>query len=134
MEFDISTPALLFSAISLLLLAFTNRFLAVANLIRQFVSIYKEKPNENLYKQITNFKIRLSLIKNTQVFGVLSFLFCVVCMFLILLTHITAAKIIFAISLILLMVSLVLSLYEIFISIGALKLELDQLREQCHLK
>jgi hypothetical protein len=131
MEFNISTPALLFSAITLLMLAFTTRFLAVANLIRQFISVYNEKPDENIYKQIANFRVRLKLIKNTQVFGVLSFLFCVICMFCILLLHIGIAKVIFAISLVLLMISLLFSLYEIFISIDALKLELDRLDNQC---
>jgi len=131
MEFNMSTPALLFSAITLLLLAYTNRFLTVASLVRQFVSVYKEKPDENIYKQISNFRIRLTLMKYTQVFGVLSFLFCVVCMFLIFLQKILMAEIVFALSLILLMVSLLFSLYEVFISIGALKLELDQLDEQC---
>lgn len=134
MEFNISTPALLFSAITLLMLAFTTRFLAVANLIRQFISVYNEKPDENIFKQITNFRIRLKLIKNTQVFGVLSFLFCVICMFFILILNIVIAKIIFAISLVLLMISLLFSLSEIFISIDALKLELDRLDDKCHSK
>lgn len=132
MEFNISTPALLFSAISLLMLAFTNRFLAVANRVRQFISVYQEKPDENILKQITNFKIRLKLIKYTQIFGVLSFLFCVICMFFILLLHLMIAKVIFAISLILLMISLLFSLSEIFISIDALKVELDRLDDKCH--
>lgn len=127
MEFNLSTPALLFSAITLLMLAFTTRFLAVANLIRQFISVYKENPDENIYRQITNFKIRLKLIKYTQLFGVLSFLFCVICMFFILLLDVVIAKIIFAVSLVLLMISLAFSLYEIFISIDALKVELDRL-------
>lgn len=134
MDFNISTPALLFSAITLLMLAFTNRFLAVANLIRQFISAYYEKPDENIFKQITNFRIRLKLIKYTQAFGVLSFLFCVICMFFILLLQVEIAKAIFAFSLVLLMISLLFSLYEIFISIGALKLELDHLDEKCHSK
>ena len=134
MEINISTPALLFSAITLLLLAYTNRFLTVASLVRQFVSVYKEKPDENIYKQISNFRIRLTLMKYTQVFGVLSFLFCVISMFSIFLHKMAAAQIIFAISLILLMISLLCSLYEIFISIGVLKLELDHLDEQCRSK
>ncbi|QQO10057.1 DUF2721 domain-containing protein [Breznakiella homolactica] len=127
MEFNITTPALLFSAISLLMLAFTNRFLAISSLIRQFISIYTEKPEEHILKQINNFRVRLSIIKYTQLFGVLSFFFCVFCMFLALLSYITLAEILFAVSLVLMMVSLLFSLYEIFISIGALKLELDKL-------
>jgi hypothetical protein len=129
MEFNITTPALLFSAITLLMLAYTNRFLAIASLVRQFTALYIEKHDENIYRQIRNFRIRLDLIKFTQLFGVLSFLLCVVCMLLVFLGHIIGAEIIFVASLVSLMTSLVLSLWEIFISIGALNLELEKLRK-----
>ncbi len=126
MEFNITTPALLFSAISLWMLAFTNRFLAVANLVRQFVALYAEKREEGIYRQLHNFRIRLSLIKYTQLFGVLSFLFCVVCM-LFIFTGLTAiAEALFAASLLALTASLALSLAEVLLSIGALKLELEK--------
>lgn len=127
MNFDITTPALLFSAISLWMLAFTNRFLAVANLVRQFVALYAEKREEGIYKQLINFRVRLQLIKYTQFFGTLSFFLCVLCMFTIFAGQILLAEIIFGGSLVMLMVSLLLSLYEVFISIGALKLELEKL-------
>ncbi len=127
MEFNITSPALLFSAISLLMLAYTNRFLAIASLVRQFITLFPEKMNDSIAGQITNFRVRLQIIKYTQLLGVLSFFFCVLCMFLIFAGAILAAEMIFAASLILLMVSLLLSLYEIFISIDALKLALEQL-------
>ncbi|MBN1500548.1 MAG: DUF2721 domain-containing protein [Spirochaetes bacterium] len=127
MEFNISTPALLFSAISLLMLAYTNRFLALSNLIRQLIPVYKNNPEENILKQIRNFKTRLGIIKYTQVLGVLSFIFCVVCMLLIILEFHVISEFLFMISLLLLMLSLILSLYEIFISIGALKFELEKI-------
>ena len=114
MEIDISTPALLFSAISLLILAYTNRFLALANLIRQYGALYKEHPETRFLKQIQNFDIRLNIIKKTQIFGVVSFLFCVLCMFLIFVNLIIPAEILFAISLICLFISLLLSLKELF--------------------
>lgn len=129
MEFNITTPALLFSAISLWMLAFTNRFLAIASLVRQFVALYTEQHEEGIYRQLSNFRTRLQLIKYTQFFGVLSFFFCVVCMFLIFAGYILFAEIIFALSLIMLMISLLLSLYEVFISIGALKLELEKVKD-----
>ena len=127
MNFNISTPALLFPAITLLMLAYTNRFLAIASLVRQFVALYSEKKTDSILRQIENCRIRLQVIKHMQFYGVLSFLFCVLCMFLIFANLILAAEIIFAASLILLMVSLLFSLYEIFISIDALKLELEKL-------
>ncbi len=66
MEISINTPALLFSAITLMLLAYTNRFLAIANLIRQAIALYEEKGDEHIYLQIKNFEKRLTLIKYTQ--------------------------------------------------------------------
>ncbi len=127
MNFNISTPALLFSAISLLLLAYTNRFLAIANIVRQFIQIYDADPSENVLRQISHFKTRLKLIKYTQIFGVLSFIFCVFCMFLIMFNHLTLSEILFSVSLIILIVSLLTSLVEISISIDALNIELDRI-------
>ena len=127
MDFNITTPALLFSAISLWMLSFTNRFLAVANLVRQFVAQYTEHPDQGIKKQLDNFRIRLMLIKYTQFFGVLSFFLCVLCMFLIFAGQVFIAEIVFAASLVVLMASIAVSLYEVFISIGALKLELEKI-------
>ncbi len=79
----LTTPALLFSAISLLLLAYTNRFLALASLVRSLYAEYKEKPNEIIFGQISNLKQRLMLIRNMQIYGIVSLLLCVVSMFLI---------------------------------------------------
>lgn len=127
LDINITTPALLFSAITLLMLAYTNRFLALAGLVRQFYSIYAEKPDEKVYRQIQNFRKRLRIIKNMQFLSVLSFFFCLVCMFLIFANHILAADIVFALSIVLLMASLLLSLIEIFISVDALEVQLSDL-------
>lgn len=130
MDFTISTPALLFSAISLLILAYTNKFLALAGLIRQLIEKYETNNDINVLKQIDNFQIRLKLIKYTQAFGVVSFSFCVVSMFLIFIKWIIPAEIVFGISLITMFVSLLLSLQEIFISIGALNIELNRIKKE----
>ena len=130
MDLSISTPALLFSAISLLILAYTNKFLALASLIRQLVEQYEKNNDIIILKQIDNFQIRLKLIKYTQVFGVVSFSFCVISMFLIFIRWIIPAEIVFGISLITMFVSLVLSLQEIFISIGALNIELNRIKKE----
>jgi len=129
MGFTIVTPTLLFSAISLLLLAYTNRFLAIASLTRQFIKLYEDNKNENDLKQISHFRIRLNLIKNTQIFGVLSFILCIICMFLIILKIIIIAEVIFGLSLLLMMISLIISLIEILISIKGLNIELEKIQE-----
>lgn len=127
MNISITTPALLFSAITLMLLAYTNRFLAIANLIRQAIALYEEKNDDHIYKQIKNFEKRLELIKYTQIFGVVSFILCVVSMFLIFINYDLMAKILFLISLLSMVISLSFSLYELLISIGALKYELTKI-------
>lgn len=124
-----TTPALLFSAISLLLLAYTNRFLTIAQLVRSLHSKYKENRDTILYGQIRNLRLRIYLIRNMQVFGIISLLLCVVCMFLIYVQFSTIAEIIFGIALILLIISLALSAWEIQISVKALDLHLSDIEE-----
>lgn len=127
MELDLTTPALLFPAISLLLLAYTNRFLTLATLIRGLHSKYQQEPDQLLFGQIKNLRLRVILIRNMQALGVLSLLFCVVCMFLLFAEEILIGRIIFGISLILLILSLALSVYEIQISIRALEIQLSDM-------
>jgi hypothetical protein len=127
MDIDVTTPALLFPAISLLLLAYTNRFLTLAQLIRELHARYKVEPDEIIYQQIGNLRYRVMLIKQMQAFGVASLLFCVVCMFFLFAGWMLAGKIIFGISLVLMMISLILSLREVQVSVGALNLTLSDL-------
>jgi magnesium-transporting ATPase (P-type) len=120
----LATPALLFSAISLLMLAFTNRFLALAALVRNLHSLYKEKPDDVLHGQIRNLRTRLDLIRWMQVAGIASLLLCVLSMSLIYVRSLFAAEIVFGVGLVLMIVSLALSLWEIQISVDALNLHL----------
>lgn len=130
MELQLSTPALLFSAITLLMLAFTNRFLAIATLIRGLHKNYlKEPDSELIVEQIHNLRRRLTLIKNMQLFGVFSFLLCVICMYLLFLGHTAAANWVFVASMLSLLISLGISLIEIQISTKALNLELSDMEE-----
>lgn len=130
MELTLTTPALLFSAISLLLLAYTNRFLALAALVRNLHAQYKEKPNEILFGQIQNLRLRISLIRYMQVFGITSLLLCVLCMFLIYIGELQSAIFVFGAALLLLIASLSISIWEIQISVKALNLHLSDLEER----
>lgn len=127
MQIDLTTPALLFPAISLLLLAFTNRFLAIAALIRSLHDRYRVNPDRLIIEQIGNLRHRMELIRNMQVFGVLSLLLCVACMFVLFAGYLQLGKVIFGISLLLMMVSLGMSMREIQISVKALNLQLSNL-------
>lgn len=126
MEITITTPALLFPAISLLLLAYTNRFLVIAQLIRGLHSEFKnDRNNPILSGQIANLRKRIYLIRNMQAFGVLSLFICVFCMFVLFAGQIFLGEILFGISLVLLMISLGVSIWEIQISVNALNIQLS---------
>ncbi len=130
MELTLTTPALLFPAISLLLLAYTNRFLTLASLIRELHRSYKNNPEEIIMAQLANLRYRVKIIRDMQIFGVCSFFGCVLCMFLLFAGQVIAGKYVFAASLVLLMVSLALSLREVQISIDALSYRLSDLEKQ----
>jgi hypothetical protein len=131
MDISIQTPALLFPAITLLMLAYTNRFLGLAKLIRDLHTKYKNSSAEHdiLRDQIKNLQTRLNLIRQMQFTGVLSFFLCVVCMLLIYFQQTEWALVCFAASLFVLLYSLVLSLREITISTKALEIELKNMEE-----
>lgn len=129
MEINITTPALLFPAISLLMLAYTNRFLTIATIIRNLYDRYGSVPNDNLHAQIKNLRYRTYLIRNMQIFGVLSLLFCMMSMFALFAGWILVGQWTFAVALVLMMVSMLLSLRELIISVGALDLLLADMEE-----
>lgn len=130
MELNLTTPALLFPAISLLLLAYTNRFLTLATIIRNLYDRYHSVPNENLLAQIGNLRYRIYLIRNMQIFGVLSLLFCVISMFALFAGWIVGGQWTFGLALILMMMSMAVSLRELQISVGALDLLLADMEQQ----
>ena len=127
MDFTLTTPALLFPAISLLLLAYTNRFLTLANLIRNLHARYKVNPEDIILAQIKNLRYRVVLIRNMQIFGVASFFLCVMTMLVLFLGQDLLGKILFGSSLLLLLISLGLSLREVQVSIDALNYRLSDI-------
>lgn len=125
MEITLTTPALLFPAISLLLLAYTNRFIVLAQLVRELYKLHKEAPDLKIVGQIRNLQKRLKLIRTMQIFGASSFFACVLCMFLLFANQSLWGEIIFGLSLILLMGSLGFSIRELQISVHALNIQLE---------
>lgn len=126
MQITLATPAMLFPAISLLLLAYTNRFLTLATVIRNFG---EEDATKSVSKQIINLRKRIQLIKSMQEAGAVSFFVCVLSMLAIYLSYQIVGSWLFAFSLICLMYSLWLSVREIRISVEALDLHLDSIKE-----
>ena len=128
-KLTLTTPALLFSAISLLLLAYTNRFLAYASVVRSLHARLKEHSSVLLIGQIANLRKRLRLTRSMQLLGICSLLLCVLCMFLIYIEIRPMADILFGIALILLLLSLAISMWEIQISVKALDLHLSDMED-----
>lgn len=131
MEFTLTTPALVFSTISLLMLAYTNRFSAVADLIRNLHDAAVEKDEEDMVItcQLRSLRKRVVLIRNMQFTAILSLFFCVFSMFLLFFEKVTAGEIVFAIALILLMISLIISAIEINMSVHALNIQLGETKD-----
>lgn len=130
MEMTITTPSLLFPAISLLMLAYTNRFVTLANVIRQLSNLENAPSRDIVIRQIENLRVRMTVIRLMQAFGVISFVFCTLSMFSLLLAFQLAGMYLFAVSLILLVVSLLFSFYEVNISTKAINIELEKFDEE----
>jgi len=127
MELNLTTPGLLFSAISLLLLAYTNRFLSIATLIRTLHKNYKDTGDKDAKAQIDNLHKRIRLIKNMQLLGIGSLFLSVFSMVSLFAGWIILGSILFGLSLILLLISLGMMMIEIQISVQALNIQLDDL-------
>ena len=126
MRIEMTTPALLFTAISLLISVYTSRFLTLAGLLRQLDLQYKKDKDEIVLMQIKNLRKRINIIRWMQILGVFSFFLCVLTMFVLYINKQFLGEVIFAISLLSLMSSLLLSLYEVNISVNAITLQLDK--------
>lgn len=129
MNLSLSIPALLFPAISLTMLAYNARYLAIAALIRHLHSAYEKKESDIIKIQVQRLRKRLTIIKNMQAVAIISFLLAVITMFLIYIELNLWANIVFGISLFALMVSLFLSLIEVQLSTQALSIQLKSMEE-----
>ena len=129
-ELTLTTPALLFSAISLIMLAYTNRFLAYSAMVRSLHDKYLENEDSALIKQIKNIRKRVYLVRNMQIFGINSLLLCVLTMFLIYIELNTLANYTFGLALLLLIISLTLLIVEIQISVKALEHHISDIEKK----
>ena len=129
MNIEITTPALLFPAISLLLLAYTQRFLTLAGLIRELHARFKTHRDPIILPQIKNLRKRVYIIRDMQALGIASLFFCVLSMFLLYTERPVPGAYLFGASLLLMMASLAFMIREISLSVGALNLVLSDLEE-----
>jgi len=129
MTLSLETPALLFSATSLILLAYTNRFLTIAQIARGLKKNYDDNKNKSILLEIKNLNLRLTLIRYMQLFGVLCLFLSVFAMLLLYISQETIGIYIFGVSLLCLLISLGISFWEISISVNALRVHLKDLSE-----
>lgn len=129
MELTVNVPALLFPAISLLLLAYTNRFLGLSSVIRSLYADYQQSPHPKIAQQIANLRLRVSLIRQMQAVGVASLFLCVLCMFFVYFGWQRPAYLVFGISLVCMLASLALSIREIRMSSDALNILLSDMED-----
>ena len=128
MDISINTPALLFPAITLVMLAYTNRYIAIASTVRALHDNYGKYENKRIiHGQIKSLRYRLKLIKSMQILGVFSFLCCIVCMYCIYAELFFMAHFSFAVGIISFAISLLISLNEINLSTKAIELELSDI-------
>ena len=123
-ELTLTTPSLLFSAVSLIMLAYTNRFLAYSQVILNLKDDFMKTKNPVAKAQIDNLRERLYLTRSMQILGITSLLLCVACMLFIYIHWYLIAMWVFGIALLFLIISLALSIKEILISAKALELHL----------
>lgn len=125
----LTTPAILFSTVSLLYVAYTNRFVAISNLIRSLKARYLQTKDADILKQLSNLRLRVMLIRNMQLTGIVSLILSVVSIILIFTGHMYYANFVFGISLLFLVYSMSLAAREIFISVESLKIELSSMQD-----
>lgn len=130
MKLEISIPVAIFPAISLLMLAYTNRFLTIAGLIRELVEEHNDQESDNVLLQITNLQERLKIIRLMQIWGALAFTMAILSMLLLLADSQLAGTIVFIIALLFLLVSLFYLVYELHISVNALTMELNTIKKE----
>ena len=126
-ELSLTTPALLFSAVSLILLAYTNRFLSYAQLVRTLKEQHLQHPSKVTRAQIDNLRRRLHLTRTMQLLGVTSLFLSVETMFLIYVGLMLLSAYVFGAALLLLVGSLGVSIWEIQISVRALEIHLKDM-------
>ena len=130
MTVSLETPALLFSATSLILLAYTNRFLTIAGIVRGLKKNYEESQTKSILLEIKNLNLRLTLIRHMQMYGVLSLFFSVFALTLLFFDIQDWGTYMFGFSLLLMLISLAVSFWEISISVRALQIHLSDLIEE----
>ncbi len=123
---DISTPALVFPALSVLMLAYTNRFIAISKRVRALHAEHQRKPSANLLEQIKLLRKRMLYIRNMQIGALTGFSSNILSIAFIFFGLDQVALIFFGLGLILVFVSLIICIVEIYLSVHAMRILLTE--------
>ncbi|MGM0369303.1 MAG: DUF2721 domain-containing protein [Bacillota bacterium] len=128
MTLEITTPAVLFSTVSLLMNAYLGRFSNIAKLMRNLAAEVDQSDLDQSYinQQVAIFSKRMIYIKYLQFCGVLSLFFSTGSMFLLLIEKLKLANICFIIALVFFLITIIIVVFDIYNSMNALSIELDR--------
>lgn len=128
MELTLTTPALLFPAIAILMLGYINRYIGTASVIRNFKKDYDTGyTHVDVTRQLKILKRRIELSKWMLLLGMKALALASISMFLLFAGYQTAGKVSFGLSLIIMVLSALVSLYETFLSNKSLLIEVDDI-------
>ena len=130
MNVDYTVTALMFPAIPLLMSVYGNRFHTLSNLIRKIHDEYvweKHIPQE-WEKQLKNLNERVRWMKYTLGFASFGFLFNMMTVFALYLDNVFFARIIFGSCCLVMIISVIFFIRDIFVSTETLKLHLSDMK------
>ena len=128
-EFSITTPAVIFSAVSLLYIGYTSRFIAISNLVRDLKKEFVISHDEIVIKQITNLRRRIEIIRNMQLLGILSLMLSILSMILLYKEWLWQGEMAFFVALCFLLLSMFFAIQEVLMSVDAINIDLSDIEE-----
>jgi hypothetical protein len=129
MDIAVTTPALLFPAITILFLAYSNRFLTIATRIREKHADFNKTQSPIAQKQIVSFRRRIGYIVAMEMLAVLGIISCIVSTGFIFYGLQYYGNVSFAVSMLFIILSLFASIIELVFSTRALNIELEDMEK-----
>lgn len=129
---ELSTPALVFPALSVLMLAYTNKFIAISKRVRALHAEHLKNPSKRVHKQIKSLDKRMKYIRNMQICALSGFSSNIISIAMIFVGLDLFAMIFFSLGLILVLCSLIICIIEIYLSVQAMSVLLEEDMDDQH--
>ena len=129
MNIDYTVTALMFPAIPLLMVVYSNRFHTLSRLIRELHDehVYEKHIPAEWKKQFINLSRRISILRWTIMFAAFGFLFNMLTVFALYLNELFLARVIFGSCCLSMIISIIFFIREIQISTNALNLHMSDM-------